>query len=137
MVEAVQPVKRTPFDEFVKRGEGGEYVVKRLRNAEAILTDQVLQQMKSEGQKMIGKNYDSHFNWSEDQIYCSELVWKIYQRATGIELGELKKMKDFDFSNRIVKEILHKRYKDEIPWEEPVISPADIFESKELVVVGS
>jgi uncharacterized protein YycO len=137
VVEAVQPVKRTPFDEFVKRGEGGEYVVKRLRNAEAILTDQVLQQMKSEGQKMIGKNYDSHFNWSEDQIYCSELVWKIYQRATGIELGELKKMKDFDFSNRIVKEILHKRYKDEIPWEEPVISPADIFESKELVVVGS
>ena len=137
VVEAVQPVKRTPFDEFVKRGEGGEYVVKRLRNAEAILTDQVLQQMKSEGQKMIGKNYDSHFNWSDDQIYCSELVWKIYQRATGIELGELKKMKDFDFSNRIVKEILHKRYKDEIPWEEPVISPADIFESKELVVVGS
>jgi uncharacterized protein YycO len=137
VVEAVQPVKRTPFDEFVKRGEGGEYVVKRLRNAEAILTDQVLQQMKSEGQKMIGKNYDSHFNWSDDQIYCSELVWKIYQRATGIELGEVKKMKDFDFSNRIVKEILHKRYKDEIPWEEPVISPADIFESKELVVVGS
>ena len=137
VVEAVQPVKRTPFDEFVKRGEGGEYVVKRLRNAEAILTDQVLQQMKSEGQKMMGKNYDSHFNWSDDQIYCSELVWKIYQRATGIELGELKKMKDFDFSNPIVKEILRKRYKDEIPWEEPVISPADIFESKELVVVGS
>ena len=137
VVEAVQPVKRTPFDEFVKRGEGGEYVVKRLRNAEAILTDQVLQEMKSEGQKMMGKNYDSHFNWSDDQIYCSELVWKIYQRATGIELGQLKKMKDFDFSNRIVKEILHKRYKDEIPWEEPVISPADIFESKELVVVGN
>jgi uncharacterized protein YycO len=137
VVEAVQPVKRTPFEEFVKRGAGGEYVVKRLRNAEAILTDPVLQQMKREGQKMMGKNYDSHFNWSDDQIYCSELVWKIYQRATGIELGELKKMKDFDFSNRIVKEILHKRYKDEIPWEEPVISPADIFESKELVVVGS
>jgi hypothetical protein len=63
------------------------------------------------------------------------LVWKIYQRATGIELGELKKMKDFDVSNRIVKEILHKRYKDEIPWEEPVISPVGIFECSELEVV--
>lgn len=135
VVEAVQPVKRTPFEEFVKRGENGAYVVKRLRNAVNILTEQVLQRMKNEGQKMIGKNYDSHFNWSDDQIYCSELVWKIYQRAARIELCPLKRMNDFDFSNPIVKEVLKKRYKNQIPWEEPVVSPADIFESGQLVVV--
>jgi hypothetical protein len=133
VVEAVQPVKRTPFDEFVKRGEDGAYVVKRLRNAENILTEQVLERMKIEGQKMIGKRYDSHFNWSDDQIYCSELVWKIYERAAGIELCPLKKMNDFDFSNPIVKEVIKQRYKDQIPWEEPVVSPADLFESAELV----
>ena len=136
VVEAVQPVKRTPFEEFVKRGEDGAYVVKRLRNAENILTEQVLERMKIEGQKMIGKKYDSHFNWSDDQIYCSELVWKIYERATGIELCPLKKMNDFDFSNPIVKEVIKQRYKDQIPWEEPVVSPADLFESGELQIIG-
>lgn len=136
VVEAVQPVKRTPFEEFVKRGEDGAYVVKRLRNAENILTEQVLERMKIEGQKMIGKKYDSHFNWSDDQIYCSELVWKIYERATGIELCPLKKMNDFDFSNPIVKEVIKQRYKDQIPWEEPVVSPADLFESGELVTMN-
>ncbi len=135
VVEAVQPVKRTPFEEFVKRGEDGAYVVKRLRNAENILTEQVLERMKIEGQKMIGKRYDSHFNWSDEQIYCSELVWKIYERATGIELCPLKKMNDFDFSNPSVKEVIKQRYKDQIPWEEPVVSPADLFESGELEVV--
>lgn len=136
VVEAVQPVKRTPFEEFVKRGENGAYVVKRLRNAENILTEQVLERMKIEGQKMIGKKYDSHFNWSDDQIYCSELVWKIYERAARIELCPLKKMNDFDFSNPIVKEVIKQRYKDQIPWEEPVVSPADLFESGELQIIG-
>ena len=136
VVEAVQPVKRTQFEEFVKRGEDGAYVVKRLRNAENILTEQVLERMKIEGQKMIGKKYDSHFNWSDDQIYCSELVWKIYERAAGIELCPLKKMNDFDFSNPIVKEVIKQRYKDQIPWEEPVVSPADLFESGELQIIG-
>jgi len=135
VVEAVQPVKRTPFEEFVKRSEDGAYEVKRLRNAEIILTEQVLQRMKIEGQKMIGKNYDSHFNWSDEEIYCSELVWKIYERAAGIELCTLKKMNDFDFSNPIVKEVIKQRYKDQIPWDEQVVSPADIFESAELEVV--
>jgi len=136
VVEAVQPVKRTPFEEFVERGEDGAYVVKRLRNAENILTEQALQRMKNEGQKMLGKRYDSHFNWSDDQIYCSELVWKIYERAAGIELCPLKRMNDFDFSNPIVKEVIKQRYKDQIPWEEPVVSPADLFESGELEIIG-
>ena len=30
-------------------------------------------------------------------MYCSELVWKIYNDATGIEIGALKELKDFDF----------------------------------------
>src|SRR5437867_163185 len=25
--------------------------------------------------------YDLTFEWSDDKIYCSELVWKVYERA--------------------------------------------------------
>jgi uncharacterized protein YycO len=136
VIEAVQPVKKTPFEEFVERGKQGKYVVKRLRNAESVLTDATLNAMRIEGAKMIGKSYDSRFNWGDDEIYCSELVWKIYERATGIHLGELKQMKDFNFGDPIVQGVLKKRYNGKIPWEEQVISPADIFDSEELVTVA-
>ena len=135
VIEAVQPVKRTPFEEFVKRGENNAYVVKRLKNADHVLSTSVLRDMKKEAQKMIGKNYDSEFGWSDNQIYCSELVWKVYQRSAGIELVKLKKLRDYDFSNREVQSTLNKRYKNGIPWEEPMISPGDLFESSHLITV--
>ena len=36
--EAVQPVKLTPLTEWINRGENKHYVIKRLKNSEAILT---------------------------------------------------------------------------------------------------
>ena len=41
------------------------------------------------GRQLEGKHYDFWFEWSDERIYCSELVWKIYRRGLGIELGEL------------------------------------------------
>ena len=39
--EAVQPVKFTPLDDWIKRGENGHYVAKRLKNADSILTPDI------------------------------------------------------------------------------------------------
>lgn len=135
VVEAIQPVSLTPLDEWIARGEKGHYVVKRLKNSEQILTPDILKKMKMEGEKFIGKNYDFNFNWDDDKIYCSELVWKIYKRATGIEIGKLEKLGDFDLKNNRVKSILEKRYGKNIPINEIVISPASIFNSKLLYTV--
>jgi Permuted papain-like amidase enzyme, YaeF/YiiX, C92 family len=44
--EAVQPVKMTPLANWIARGEDGHYVIKRLKDAERILTPEVLQKMK-------------------------------------------------------------------------------------------
>ena len=68
-------------------------------------------------------------------IYCSELIWKIYKRATGIELGKLQKLKDFDLTNETVKKKHKERYADKIPTDETVISPAAIFECDKLETV--
>lgn len=54
--EAIQPVKTTPLDKWIARGENGHYVIKRLKNAEQILTTETLQKMKSEGEKFKDKN---------------------------------------------------------------------------------
>jgi hypothetical protein len=135
VVEAIQPVSLTPLDEWIARGEKGHYVVKRLKHAEQILTADILKKMKMEGEKFIGKNYDFNFNWNDDKIYCSELIWKIYKRATGIEIGKLEKLGDFDLTNNNVKTILEKRYGKNIPINEIVISPASIFNCNLLYTV--
>lgn len=133
--EAVQPVKTTALDEWIARGKNGHFVIKRLKNADQVLTMEALQKMKKEGEKFIGKDYDLTFEWSDDKIYCSELIWKIYQRATGIEIGKLEKLSDFDLTNEVVKKKMEERYGDKIPIDEIVISPAAIFESELLITV--
>ncbi|MCS6933645.1 MAG: YiiX family permuted papain-like enzyme [Chitinophagales bacterium] len=135
--EAVQPVKTTPLDEWISRGENGHYVIKRLKNADQVLTAKILQKMKREAQKFKGKNYDLTFEWSDEKIYCSELIWKVYQRATGIEIGKLEKLSDFDLTHEVVKKKMKERYGDKIPMDETVISPAAIYESDLLTTVKS
>lgn len=135
--EAVQPVKTTPLDQWIARGKNGHYVIKRLENADQVLTTETIQKMKHEGEKFKGKNYDLTFEWSDDKIYCSELIWKVYQRATGIEIGKLEKLSDFDLTNEAVKNKIKERYGDKIPMNETVISPAAIFDSEFLKSVKS
>ena len=135
--EAVGPVKLTPIKEWIARGKNNSYVIKRLKNAEKIITPDVLIKMKQVGDQFKGKSYDSTFEWSDNRIYCSELIWKIYQQATGIEIGKLQKLKDFDLSDASVKAIMKRRYPNKIPTEGIVISPAAIFESELLVTVKS
>ncbi len=135
--EAVGPVKRTPLDEWIADGQDGKYIIKRLKNADQVLTPTTLTKMKQEGEKLKGKKYDRTFEWSDDKIYCSELIWKIYQRSTGIEIGKLEKLSDFDLTNEAVKKIMKDRYGDKIPTEEIVISPASIFDSELLTTIES
>ncbi len=135
--EAIQPVKLTPLDKWIARGKDGKYVIKRLKNADQVLTSATLTKMKQVGDQFKGKDYDMTFEWSDDKIYCSELIWKIYQRATGIEIGKLEKLSDFDLTNKAVKEKMKERYGDKIPTEEIVISPISIFDSELLKTIES
>ena len=135
--EAVQPVKLTPLNDWINRGENGHYVVKRIKNSENLLTPETLTKMKQIGEKYAGKDYDLYFEWSDSRIYCSELVWKIYKEAVGLEIGELEKLGDFNLTDNAVKQKLMERYGENIPKEELVISPSSMFESKELITVFS
>lgn len=137
VLEAIQPVKLTPLDNWIARGKGGKFVTKRLKNEEEILTPIVLDKMKKIGKAFTGKNYDLTFEWSDDKIYCSELVWKIYKRATGLEIGKLQTLFDFDLNNEIVKKKMQERYGNKIPMTETVISPVSIFNSELLTTITS
>jgi hypothetical protein len=126
--EASNVVKKTRLKDWIDNGVDHKYAVKRLKDADQILTTTVLEKMKSVSLRFANRPYDGHFEWSDEKIYCSELIWKIYHETLGIELGTLRKLKDFDLSHPQVKEIMQLRYHGKVPLEEPVIAPSDIFD---------
>ena len=86
--------------------------------------------MKDYGNQFMNKNYDLYFEWSDDKIYCSELLWKIYKNGAGIELCKLEKLKNFNLKNQTVQNILKERYGNNVPLEENVVAPLQIVDSK-------
>ena len=134
VLEAIGPVKYTPLAQWVARGVGGKCVVKRLSDARAI-TPQGVEKLRQAAKSLEGKPYDPTFDWSDDRIYCSELVWKIYDRALGIEIGQLQPLRTLDLSDPIVRAKLNERYGGNPPLNEPVITPAALFNASALETV--
>ena len=98
--EAVGPVKYTPLKQWIAHGEKGKYVVRRVEGGLSVEQQQKLAQT---AKRYLGKPYDFSFSWSDDRQYCSEVVWKVYQNALGMRVGEQQKLKEFDLSNPLVQ----------------------------------
>lgn len=133
--EAAAKVSYTPLKAWIARGEKHHYVIKRLKDRPQLSQSDV-EKLQVVATTFYGKPYDLVFAWSDQQIYCSELVWKIYDRALGIRIGELQKIRDFDLSSPAVKQKIRERYGDKLPLDEQVISPAAMFNSPLLVKVS-
>lgn len=131
--EAVATVRYTPLADWVARGEEGRCEVKRLRKP---LETGALARLRREARRLEGRPYDLAFEWSDRRIYCSELVWKLFHRAAGVEIGRLQHLRDFDLSDPVVKAKLRERYGAKVPLEEPVISPAAMAASDLLEAVA-
>jgi hypothetical protein len=63
------------------------------------------------------------------------VVWKIYDRALGVRLGELQKLREFDLTDAAVRAKMRERYGRNVPLDEPVISPGAQFDSPLLETV--
>ncbi|MBK7311413.1 MAG: YiiX family permuted papain-like enzyme [Sphingobacteriaceae bacterium] len=125
---AVEPVSKSTLSDFISMSEDGTYSIKRLKD-QGLLTDKILKQMSSEANLKLGIHYDLGFNWSDEELYCSEYVWKLYDHALKIELGKLRPLKEFDLSHPKVQQIMKQRYGKHIPYEEKMISPGDMYNS--------
>ncbi|MET3132055.1 hypothetical protein AAKU55_002325 [Oxalobacteraceae bacterium GrIS 1.11] len=130
--EAVATVRYTPLAQWIARGQGGRFVLKRLAKP---LSAAQQASLRGAAPAFEGKPYDLTFEWSDSRIYCSELVWKMYARALGIHLGELQKLREFKLDDPAVRAKLRERYGSAIPMEEPVISPVAMFASPLLRTV--
>ena len=127
--EAVDPVRYTPLKDWGARGKDGVYCAKRLKSP---LSASSIEKMKTVGAKYKGKHYDTLFQWSDNRMYCSELIWKIYFEGAGIEVCKPNHFSDYSISLPRVKKLIKERYGDKFDPSEQIVSPQAIFKSKLL-----
>jgi len=130
--EAIATVRYTPLATWIARGDGGRYAVRRLQRP---LLPAEVKKLHEAAKAYEGKPYDLYFEWTDARIYCSELVWKMYRDATGLEIGALQELREADLSDPAVKAKMRERYGKNIPLDERMISPASMYESRLLVEV--
>jgi hypothetical protein len=124
VLEAVQPVGVVSLEVFKSRAKPGTFKVSRLKTP---LSPASYQLAKAWAEAQVGKNYDSKFLWNDSNMYCSELVWKVYERA-GVRLCEPRRFRDYHLDDSKVKEVIIERYgaSENLPKDENVVAPSDI-----------
>ena len=130
VLEAVQPVRVVPLDVFMRGGAADRFTVRRLRHMPA---PAALEEARRWAAGQVGRNYDSRFEWGDDRLYCSELVWKIFSKA-GVELCPLRNPADYNLSHPEVRRLLEARYGsiERLDRNMKIVAPSDLAASSLL-----
>ncbi len=132
VIEAVQPVRIVPLKEFLARGVDGRYAAYRPTEP---LTDGQAERLTAAAKEFVGRDYDAYFGWDDDLIYCSELIWKAYDRGLGIELSEPRALASFDLTHPTVAALMQRRWPAGVP-DDVAVSPQDLADSELLKKVA-
>lgn len=130
VLEAVQPVRLTRLEAWAASAADGRIAVRRLRTP---VSPEARARMEEVAASWLGRPYDVAFSWSDERLYCSELVHKLFLVA-GVELGRPHPLGDFDLSDPAVRAAATARW-GTIPVGEPVVAPVDVLVDDDLVTV--
>lgn len=88
VIEASSIVREINLKEWVDSGMENKFSIFRLEDIDenAIIF---------EAKKHLNKKYDLEFNPSDEKMYCSELVQKVFENVEHKELGKLEKLQDY------------------------------------------
>jgi hypothetical protein len=120
------------LEDFYRRGNY-KYTVLRVKPE----YEDSLPSVVSQAMNYVGYEYDNSFDLSDEKIYCSELVYKAFEKGAGIEPGELQKVKDVigvQQYNPILKGIAGNFVKN-VSMDQEVIMPESIMKSVKFNVV--
>ncbi|MEZ4807044.1 MAG: YiiX/YebB-like N1pC/P60 family cysteine hydrolase [Flavobacteriales bacterium] len=134
--EAVGPVKATPLPRWIAQGSKGHFVAKRyVSGPNGPLAEEQARRVRSAMERFMGLAYDRRFDWSDERIYCSELVWKAYAEGIGVELCSPRPMRDHSLDSELVRRTMAERYGNAPPLDEPMIAPGALFDCPLLITI--
>ena len=131
VIEAIGPVRIVPFDDFIKNGIEKKFAVIKLKDNDFKEFDEVV----TEAKKFLGRPYDLLYRFDDENIYCSELLFKAFYNATKMEIAGKVKLRDLNYKGNVgfIKAVTG----GEIPLEREMVTPVDVYNSKLFVKVFS
>jgi hypothetical protein len=135
VAEAARGVEMTPLMQFISRGKNRDFIIKRVRENLVLLHQENLNKLKMALLPFAGVAYDFWFEWSDEKIYCSELVWKAYKNAFNLELATPERFKDFPLNGPWAQRLILDRYTRQgrsLNLDELVVSPVALLDSPQL-----
>jgi len=129
--EASRTVVATPYDTFINRGRGQGFAVYRFKDAYQGNIPDIIEKTHA----YLGQPYDFRYRLDEEHIYCSELIYKAFEKVTGQPLGKLTKMSDLKWQpyEKLIKELEG----GPVPLDRQIITPIDLALAEQLEPVFS
>ena len=128
VIEAVQPVSRTPLATWVARGEGQWVTVLRPKELDPKARARVIAAARRE----LGKPYDARYRWDDERLYCSELVVKAFARGASLAVGRQEQVK----SLALTREELAFGVRHGVWPEQSLVTPGSLAEDEAFDVIA-
>ena len=129
VAESLLHVRYTPLFRWVARGREKKVAAFRLKTIELMDPEK----LKSGLDVYIDRPYDYRYAPEDNEIYCSELVWNVFNEQFEIQLGHWQKLGDLDYRDHEL--FIRKMEGGNLPLERPMITPVGITTSKQLKAV--
>ena len=131
VLEAIGPVQEVPLADWIERGREGKVAVYRLKPAYRNQIPPMIQAART----YRGKPYDIQYEFDDEKIYCSELIFKAFKQATGEELGKAVSLGELDWRGH--EAFIRRITGGSLPLDRKMITPADLARATQLELVPS
>jgi hypothetical protein len=126
VIEAIGPVRESPLREWIAQGREKSYAVYRLKEKYRGKIPDFIE--AAQGYK--GRPYDIHYDMDDVAIYCSELIYKAFRKATGEELGKLQTLGELKWQPHAA--VIRQIEGGTVPLERKMITPRSMSEAAQL-----
>lgn len=126
VIEAIEDVRETPLFKWLQRGRHAGFSVYRLMTKYATS----IPKFKNQLYIFLGKPYDYRYDMSDQEIYCSELIYKAFLKTTGEEMGELKRLDNLNW--KPYTDYIRAIEGGNLPLDRLMITPIDLSRAPQL-----
>ena len=126
VAEALGNVHYTPLQLWIIRGRRSKLEAYRLRNIPEGLTSKIDSGIK----RMLGRPYDYHYAPDDSEIYCSELVYKVYDRELNIKVGTWQKLSALNWQP--YEDFIRSLEPGKMPLDREMVTPVSITKNSNV-----
>jgi uncharacterized protein YycO len=126
VAQALGNVHYTPLVEYLIQGRDLRVTSFRVK----CITPEQRAKLQPGISKLLEKPYDINYEPDDRKIYCSELVWKVYDRELGIHWGEWEAFGTLNW--KPIEEFVRSVESGKLPLDRMMIAPVGLIKTDKV-----